>query len=151
MQCYSRPLCENCILCGLIQLFVDNSDSESSVKPQQCLGVLRNFEIGANLWTGASFNCIYRFPEKKHWLIGGLGAWILEYSYINKPAVQAAGADPPQWKSPIGKIHPFSKINVTFEPIVQFWYPLMFGSWNILNVCNIVNCMTRSTNSNLAN
>ena len=36
-----------------------------------------------------------------------------------KPAAQAAGADPPP-ASPIGQIHPFSKMAVTFEPRMGF-------------------------------
>ena len=41
--------------------------------------------------------------------------------YRNKPAKQAAGADLPDATPPIDKIHPFSKIAVTFEPVIQFW------------------------------
>ena len=40
---------------------------------------------------------------------------------INKPAAQAAGADPPPAEAPpIGKIRPFSKMAVTFEPLMGF-------------------------------
>ena len=37
-----------------------------------------------------------------------------------KPAAQAAGTDPSHAASPIGKVHPFSKIAVTLEPVMQF-------------------------------
>jgi hypothetical protein len=36
----------------------------------------------------------------------------------NKPAAQAAGADPSL--PPIGKIHCFSKMAVTFDPLMGF-------------------------------
>ena len=35
----------------------------------------------------------------------------------NKPAAQAAGQTLPDVTPPVGKIHPFRKIPVTFEPI----------------------------------
>ena len=35
---------------------------------------------------------------------------------INKPAAQAAGQTLPNAPPPVGKIHPFSEIAVTFEP-----------------------------------
>ena len=38
----------------------------------------------------------------------------------NKPAAQAAGQTLPTEAPPIGKIDPFSKIAVTFEPLVGF-------------------------------
>ena len=38
---------------------------------------------------------------------------------VNKPAAEAAGANPPQWISTdIGKINQFSKIGVSFEPMM---------------------------------
>ena len=37
----------------------------------------------------------------------------------NKPAAQAAGQTLPDASAPVGKIHPFSKIAITFEPIQQ--------------------------------
>ena len=36
--------------------------------------------------------------------------------YINKPAAQAAGL--PDAASPIGKVHTFSKIALTLEPVM---------------------------------
>ena len=39
---------------------------------------------------------------------------------LNKPAAQAAGADPSDATPPVGKIRRFIKIAVTFEPIMQF-------------------------------
>ena len=42
--------------------------------------------------------------------------------YLNKPAVQAAGQTLP----PVDKIHPFSKISVTFEPIQRLRCPSRF-------------------------
>ena len=39
---------------------------------------------------------------------------------LNKPAAQAAGQTLPNATPPVGKIHPFSKIAVTFEPIQRF-------------------------------
>ena len=44
----------------------------------------------------------------------------------NKPAVQAAGHTLPDATPPVGKIHTFSKITVTFEPIQQFKCPSRF-------------------------
>ena len=38
---------------------------------------------------------------------------------LNKPAVQAKGADPPNASPPIGKINPFRKIAVTLEHAIQ--------------------------------
>ena len=46
--------------------------------------------------------------------------------YLNKPAAQAAGADPSRWSSTNGQNPPFSKIAVTFEPVMQFGCPLGF-------------------------
>ena len=40
--------------------------------------------------------------------------------------MQAAGATLPDEAPPIGKIHPFSKIAVTFEPVLQFGCPSGF-------------------------
>ena len=39
------------------------------------------------------------------------------YLTLKKPATQAAGQTRPNATPPLGKIHPFSKIAVTFEPI----------------------------------
>ena len=36
---------------------------------------------------------------------------------INKPAAQAAGQTLPDATPPVGKMHPFSQIAVTLEPI----------------------------------
>ena len=44
----------------------------------------------------------------------------------NKPAVQAAGQTLPDATPPVGKIHPFSKIAVTFERIQRFRCPPRF-------------------------
>ena len=41
---------------------------------------------------------------------------------INKSAEQAAGANLYQYNSTNRQIHPFSKIAVTFEPMMQFLY-----------------------------
>ena len=41
----------------------------------------------------------------------------------NKPAAQAAGQTLLDATQPVGKLHPFSKIAVTFEPIQQFRCP----------------------------
>ena len=39
----------------------------------------------------------------------------------NKPAAQVAGAETlPDIAPPIGKIHPFSKMAVNFEPLMGF-------------------------------
>ena len=38
----------------------------------------------------------------------------------NKPAEQAADADHPDEALPMDKINPFSKIAVTFEPVMRF-------------------------------
>jgi hypothetical protein len=43
--------------------------------------------------------------------------------HSNKPA---AGQTLPHATPPVGKIHPFSKIAVTFEPIQQFKCPPRF-------------------------
>ena len=47
---------------------------------------------------------------------------ILDQTKI-KPAAQAVGQTLPDAAPPVGKIHPFSKIAVTFKPIKQFMYP----------------------------
>ena len=39
---------------------------------------------------------------------------------MNKPAVQAADADPSRFHSPIGKIYPFIKMVVIFELLMRF-------------------------------
>ena len=44
----------------------------------------------------------------------------------NKPAAQAVGQTLPDATPQVGKIHPFSKIGVTFEPIQQFRCPSRF-------------------------
>ena len=41
-------------------------------------------------------------------------------TFKNKHAGQAEGQILPDAAPPVGKIHPFSKIAVTFEPIQQF-------------------------------
>ena len=43
---------------------------------------------------------------------------------INKPAARVAGQTLPDATPPVGKIHPFSKIAVTFEPMQRFRCPL---------------------------
>ena len=58
----------------------------------------------------------------------------------NKPAAQAAGQTLPDATPPVGKIHTFSNIAVTFEPIQQFRCPSRFR----INV-NVVCFMTKST------
>ena len=40
--------------------------------------------------------------------------------YENKPVAQAAGQTLHDATPPVGKIHPFSKITVTFEPIQRY-------------------------------
>ena len=44
----------------------------------------------------------------------------------DKPAAQAAGQTLPNATPPLGKIHPFSKIAITFEPMKQFICPSIF-------------------------
>ena len=46
--------------------------------------------------------------------------------FINKPAAQAAGQTLPDATPPVGNIHPFSKIALTFGPIKQFRCPSRF-------------------------
>ena len=46
--------------------------------------------------------------------------------YLNKPAAQAAGQTLPNATPQVGKIHTFSKIAVTFEPIQRFRCPPRF-------------------------
>ena len=57
--------------------------------------------------------------------------------------MQAAGQTLLDAASQVGKIHPFSKIAVTFEPIQRFRYPSRFriSDKNI----NVIGFMTRST------
>ena len=45
---------------------------------------------------------------------------------LNKSAAQAAGQTPTEATPPVGKIHPFSKIAVTFEPVQRFICPSRF-------------------------
>ena len=45
---------------------------------------------------------------------------------MNKPAAQATGQTLPDATPPVGKIHPFSKIAVTFAPMQQFRCPSGF-------------------------
>ena len=45
----------------------------------------------------------------------------------NKPAAQAAGQTFPNATPPVDKIHPFSKIAVTIEPLRQFRCPSRLG------------------------
>ena len=52
----------------------------------------------------------------------------------------------PDEAPPMGKIHPFSKITVTFEPVMQFWCPSRFRI--SLKNCSLVYFMTESTISN---
>ena len=44
----------------------------------------------------------------------------------NKPAAQDEGQTLPDATPPVGKIHPFSKIAVTFKPIQRFKCPSRF-------------------------
>ena len=48
---------------------------------------------------------------------------VLSHTLQNKLAAQAVGQTLPDAAPPAGKIHPFSKIAVTFEPIQQFKCP----------------------------
>ena len=45
----------------------------------------------------------------------------LVWNTLNKPAAQAAGADPSWRNQPIGNVHPFRKSTVTFDPMVKYW------------------------------
>ena len=56
------------------------------------------------------------------------GVRIAKNKYLpkNKPAAKAAGQTLPNATPPVGKIHPFIKIAVTFEPIQRFRCPLRF-------------------------
>ena len=65
---------------------------------------------------------------------------------FTKPPAQAAGADPTQATPPNGLINQFSKIAETFEPIMQFWYPLRLSIYK--KKCKVVHFMTQSTISN---
>ena len=47
---------------------------------------------------------------------------------------------------PINKIHPFSKIAVTLEPVMHFGFPSRFKISNTF--CNLVYFMTESSLSN---
>ena len=49
----------------------------------------------------------------------------------NKPAAQAAGQTLLAEAPPIGKIYPFSKMTVTFEPLMEFWCPSGFRKFFI--------------------
>ena len=60
--------------------------------------------------------------EKGHWFqckICDVGLKIV----LNKPAAQAEGQTLPNATPPVGKIPPFTKIAVTFDPIKQFRFP----------------------------
>ena len=48
----------------------------------------------------------------------------------NKLAAKAAGLTLPDATPPVGKIYPFSKINVTFEPIQRFRCPSRFRTFD---------------------
>ena len=52
-----------------------------------------------------------------------VGSKTIRVTYVNKPAVQAAGQTLPDATPSVGKIHPFSKVAPTFEPIQQFRCP----------------------------
>ena len=49
-----------------------------------------------------------------------------QFNNTNKPAAQGEGQTLPDATPPVGKIHPFSKIAVTFEPIQRFRCPSRF-------------------------
>ena len=75
------------------------------------------------------------FPQRITYLINHKGVCrtapatpglLITLKKLNKPAAQAAGKTFPDAAPPIGKIRPFSKIAVTFEPIQRFKYPLRF-------------------------
>ena len=51
--------------------------------------------------------------------------------FKNKPAAQAAGADPSDATQPIGKIHIFCKMAITFEPPMGFLCPSGFRKFLI--------------------
>ena len=53
------------------------------------------------------------------------------YLHLNKPAVQAAGMDLSDATPPTGKIYPFSKIAVSFKPMLDF---IVLQIWNALNL-----------------
>ena len=44
-------------------------------------------------------------------------------SFKKNPAMQAAGGEPSDETLPIGKIQPFSKINITCESMMKFVHP----------------------------
>ena len=74
-------------------------------------------------WNAAAFS-FYMILTKKKKKFLVLGA--REHFVINKPAAQAAGQTLPDATPPVGKIHPFSKIAVNFEPIQRFRCPSRF-------------------------
>ena len=61
------------------------------------------------------FNKIH---QRALWLQGAHSGIL--YTSYNKYAAQAAAQTLPDATPPVGKIHPFRKIAVTFEPIQQF-------------------------------
>ena len=57
---------------------------------------------------------------------GQLDFFLSFNNFKNKPTAQAAGQTLPDETPPVGKIHPFSKIAVTFVPIQRFRCPSRF-------------------------
>ena len=80
------------------------------------------------MWTNIS---VLNGPSMK------LNYWINDYfnlvhvfSYLNtlkqKACFTGCGQTLPDAPQPIDKIHPVTKISVTFQPMMHFWFPLSF-------------------------
>ena len=65
----------------------------------------------------------------------GYLVWIaIVHMHVNKPAVQAAAQTLPDATPPVGKIHTFSKIAFTFEPIQRFRCPSRFRIFEKMSI-----------------
>ena len=78
-------------------------------------------EYCTNLWVEIVDGVRHDVPGV-HRLPGKINMFITLTSLLRKLQAQTLPDEAP----PVGKVHPFSKIAVTFEPIQQFWCPLRF-------------------------
>ena len=70
------------------------------------------------------FSNSYSLPITR--LLGTNKCIFYQHLFWNKLAAQAADADPFLWSSTNRQNPPFSKITITFEPLMGFWCPLGF-------------------------
>ena len=110
-----------CEYINFIQFFVGKFQSNIRSKPWPGFLCWWNWKLEIVWINSVQFSSIFCWRQNRDF-------FSFSHTLINKPAAQAADADPSQHNAapPIGKIHPFSQITVTFKPIQRFYCPSRF-------------------------